>query len=140
MNKSIKTTVVLTCSPHHSIAEETLNSLKFGKLYVDFKCQTVPLTLRYRISVNYPNLGNIMISLFTILMPADQGLFSLLPAELTSLVLQLYTNNAFAHKQLMYLITRAQQRDMLAVRMRDMKYTSIVMRLWDELIELVQER
>jgi hypothetical protein len=81
-----------------------------------------------------------MISLFTILMPVDQGLFSLLPAELTSLVLQLYTNNAFAHKQLMYLITRAQQRDMLAVRMRDMKYTSIVMRLWDELIELVQER
>jgi hypothetical protein len=124
LNKSIKTTVVLTCSPHHSIAEETLNSLKFGKL----------------ISVNYPNLGNIMISLFTILMPVDQGLFSLLPAELTSLVLQLYTNNAFAHKQLMYLITRAQQRDMLAVRMRDMKYTSIVMRLWDELIELVQER
>jgi hypothetical protein len=73
-------------------------------------------------------------------MPADQGLFSLLPAELTSLVLQFFTNNSFAHKQLMYLITRAQQRDMLAVRLRDMKYTSIVMRLWDELIELVQER
>jgi hypothetical protein len=104
-----KTTFIVTCTSHYTSIEETLCTLRFGKV------------------AHTPHLGPIVIELRTVLNPVDRGLFGLLPAELVLIIMQDLTRDLLSYKQSVWLTTQLNAR-----RLPNKPYNE----LWEDLIAL----